>query len=139
MVRFAEQPSSALIAAATGPLPFQKSCPRTSSVGVVRRANNSSYNEPAQKSSKSKKRRYADRGSSSELSDHEDDDFSPAMMRRLAPTPAKQRKSQRSEKQRETQQHLLDEDYNEEVRGGREEYDQDAEEEQALEHYIARQ
>jgi hypothetical protein len=139
MVRFAEQPSSALITAATGPPPFQKSGPQTSSLGAVRRANNADYYEPAQKSSKSNKRRYADQDSASELSDHEDDEFSPVTMRRLAPTPAKQRKSQRSTKQRKTQQYVSDEDHNEEVDGDLEKFDQDAEEEQAYESYMARQ
>lgn len=139
MVLLGKRASSDLVAAAIGSPPFQKSRPRASPLGGIHRAHNASYYEPAQISSKSNKRRYVHRESSSELSEHEDDDVSPATKHRLAPTPIKQRKIQASDEQRKTQRYRSDEEYHEQIRDDAEEPDEDAEEELALERLLARQ
>lgn len=138
MVLLGKRASSDLVAAAIGSPPFQKSRPRASPLGGIHRAHNASYYEPAQISSKSNKRRYVHRESSSELSEHEDDDVSPATKHRLAPTPIKQRKIQASDEQRKTQRYRSDEEYHEQIRDDAEEPDEDAEEELALERLLAR-
>lgn len=142
-MRLGECPSSDLIAAATGPSSLQNSrhvltpiCP--SPLGPNRCAKNAGYYESAQKSSKSSKRRYAERDTSSELSEHEDEDFSPALKRRLAPTPMKQRKLRASGERNRAQRYISDEEDIEESRDtSMKIVDKDAEEEEALERVLA--
>jgi hypothetical protein len=137
MMRLGGRASSDLISAAIGPPPVQKSRPRPSPLGPNHCAQMAGYYEPPQKSAKSNKRRYSDQESSSELSEHEDDDFSPSLKRRLAPTPMKQRKVQASGEKRKTQRYLSDDEYTEELLDGSKEVDKDAEEEEALERLLA--
>jgi hypothetical protein len=136
-MRLGGRASSDLISAAIGPPPVQKSRPRPSPLGPNHCAQMAGYYEPPQKSAKSNKRRYSDQESSSELSEHEDDDFSPSLKRRLAPTPMKQRKVQASGEKRKTQRYLSDDEYTEELLDGSKEVDKDAEEEEALERLLA--
>jgi hypothetical protein len=140
MVAFDKQNSSSLVAAALGPLQSAKSRARDSPLGAVRRAQNAGYNEPVSISSKSRKRNYDALESLSDLSEHDDDDFSPATRRRAALTRLKQRQrqTQPKSKKRQTQRYVSDDDYEEEMIGGSDEdFDEDAEQEEALMRLIA--
>jgi hypothetical protein len=143
MMRLGQRPSSDLIAAATGPSQLQNSrrllTPmRPSPLGPNRHAQNAGYYESAQKPAKSSKRRYAELDSSSELSEHEDEDFSPALKRRLAPTPMKQRKLRASGERSRAQRYISDDEDIEESRDDSKKIvDKDAEEEEALERVLA--
>lgn len=143
MMRLSQRANSELVAAATGPPPFPKARTRQTPVGPSplgnnRRAENGVYFESPQKSAKSNKRRYTERDSSSELSEHDDDDFSPALKRRLAATPLKLRKTHASSGKRKTPRNVSDDEDTEELRDESWEIDKDAEEEEALERVLTR-
>lgn len=144
--------SSLLVAAALGPPQAAKARARDGPLGAVRRTQDAGYNEPISPLSKSRKRNYDGLDSSSDLSEDDDDDFSPATRHRLAPSPIKQRQRQTTAKtktkQRQTQRYLSDDDYDEEMLDSDDEdlgedldedLDQDAQQEEALMRLIANQ
>jgi hypothetical protein len=135
MVAFDKQNSSSLVAAALGPPQSAKSRARESPLGAVRRARNAGYNEPVGTSSKSRKRNYDALESLSDLSEHDDDDFSPVTKHQAALTPLKQRQhqTQPKSKKRQTQRYVADEDYDEDIIDGNDQdVGEDAEQEEAL-------
>jgi hypothetical protein len=137
MSRLGERANSVLVAAAVGPSSVQKFRPRSSPLGTVHYADELDDYEPVQKSSKSNKRRYVRREPSSERSENEDDEFSPALKSQVAPTPVKHRKTQASSRKRHTQRYSSDEEYSEETLDRARNVDRDAEEEEALEQALA--
>ena len=135
--RLGERASSVLVTAAIGASPVQKFRPYSSPLVAVHHAHDLDDYEPIQKSSKSNKRRYTHRESSSDFSEHEEDEFSPALKRQLASTLVKRRKSQSGSGRRHTQRYSLDQEHSEEVLDATSRNDRDAEEEEALEKALA--
>ena len=133
MVGFENQRSSSLIPAALGPSHLAKSRPRASPLSTVHLTHNPGYCDS--ETPRSSKRKHAAEETSSDLSEHDDDEFSPATTRRFAPTPMKKHKRQLGGKKRKNRRHLSDEEMNDEEYG---EVDEDAEEEEALMRVITR-